>query len=168
MKLKNYVSGSWTEGAGEGAALVDPVKGEIIAHASTEGIDMAAALDHARTKGGPALRAMSYGERAALLGSIADTLIANRDRYFEIAQANSGNTKLDAAIDIDGGSGTLKYYGAIGKGLGDAHYLRDGGFERFGKDDTFQAIHIRVPIQGVAVHINAFNFPSWGLWEKVA
>ncbi len=168
MKLGNYVCGAWAEGSGQGAPLVDPVKGEVIAHASTDGIDLAAALDYARTKGGPALRAMSYGERAALLSGMADTLMANRDRYFEIAQANSGNTKIDAAIDIDGGSGTLKYYSAIGKGLGDAKYLRDGGFERFGKDDTFQAIHIRVPIQGVAVHINAFNFPSWGLWEKVA
>src|SRR6202008_1561637 len=81
---------------------------------------------------------------------------------------NSGNTKIDAMIDVDGGSGTLKYYSSIGKRLGDAKYLRDGGFEQFSKDDTFQAVHIRVPLEGVGVHINAFNFASWGLWEKVA
>jgi 3,4-dehydroadipyl-CoA semialdehyde dehydrogenase len=168
MKLKNYVAGAWVEGKGEGAPLYDPTSGEVIAHASTEGIDLAKALDYARTKGGPALRAMSYGERAAMLGAISEVLGNNRDKYVAIAQQNSGNTLVDAAIDIDGGSGTLKYYSAIGKGLGDAKYLRDGGFERFGKDDTFQAVHIRVPVQGVAIHINAYNFPSWGLWEKAA
>jgi 3,4-dehydroadipyl-CoA semialdehyde dehydrogenase len=168
MKLQNYVGGNWIDGQGDGASLINPVTGEVVATASTAGLDMAAALDHARTVGGPALKSMSYAERAALLGAIADTLIAHRDKYFGIAQANSGNTKIDASIDVDGGSGTLKYYSAIGKGLGDAHYLRDGGFERFGKDDTFQATHIRVPMAGVAIHINAFNFPSWGMWEKVA
>lgn len=168
MKLKNYVGGQWVEGRGAGAALVDPVTGEELARASTEGVDYRAALDHARRVGGPALRKMSFAERAALLGKIAETLIANRDKYFGLALANSGNTKIDATIDVDGGSGTLKYYSAIGKSLGEAKYLRDGGFERFGKDDTFQALHIRVPLEGVAVHVNAFNFPSWGLWEKVA
>jgi 3,4-dehydroadipyl-CoA semialdehyde dehydrogenase len=168
MKLKNYVSGQWTEGKGAGAALVDPVTGAELARASTEGVDYKAALDHARRVGGPALRAMSFAARAALLGKIADVLVANRDKYFGLAQANSGNTKIDAMIDVDGGSGTLKFYGSIGKRLGEAKYLRDGGFEQFSKDDTFQAVHIRVPLEGVAVHINAFNFPSWGLWEKVA
>jgi 3,4-dehydroadipyl-CoA semialdehyde dehydrogenase len=168
MKLKNYVSGQWIEGKGAGTALVDPVTGEELARASTEGVDYRAALDHARRVGGPNLRKLSFAERAALLGKVSETLVANRDKYFAIAQANSGNTKIDAMIDVDGGSGTLKYYSAIGKVLGEARYLRDGGFERFGKDDTFQAVHIRVPIEGVAVHINAFNFPSWGLWEKVA
>lgn len=168
MKLKNYVSGQWSEGKGAGAALVDPVTGAELARASTDGVDYRAALDFARRTGGPALRKMSFAERAALLGKIADVLVANRDKYFGLAQANSGNTKIDAMIDVDGGSGTLKYYSAIGKGLGEAKYLRDGGFDRFGKDDTFQAVHIRVPLEGVAVHVNAFNFPSWGLWEKVA
>jgi 3,4-dehydroadipyl-CoA semialdehyde dehydrogenase len=168
MKLKNYVSGQWSEGKGAGTALSDPVTGAELARASTEGVDYRAALDHARRVGGPALRKMSFAERAALLGKIADVLVAKRDKYFGLAQANSGNTKIDAMIDVDGGSGTLKYYSSIGKRLGDAKYLRDGGFEQFSKDDTFQAVHIRVPLEGVAVHINAFNFPSWGLWEKVA
>jgi 3,4-dehydroadipyl-CoA semialdehyde dehydrogenase len=168
MKLKNYVSGQWTEGKGAGTALTDPVTGAELARASTDGVDYKAALDFARKTGGPALRKMSFAERAALLGKIADVLVANRDKYFGLAQANSGNTKIDAMIDVDGGSGTLKYYSSIGKRLGDAKYLRDGGFEQFSKDDAFQAVHIRVPLEGVAVHINAFNFPSWGLWEKVA
>jgi 3,4-dehydroadipyl-CoA semialdehyde dehydrogenase len=168
MKLKNYVGGAWVEGQGAGAALIDPTTGAELARASTEGLDWAAALDHARRVGGPALRALSFAERAALLGRVADVLVANREKYAGLAVANSGNTKIDAAIDIDGGSGTLRYYAAIGKGLGAAKILRDGGFERFGKDETFSAIHLRVPIEGVAVHINAYNFPSWGLWEKAA
>jgi len=168
MKLKNFVSGQWIEGKGAGAALVDPVTGDELARASTEGVDYRAALDFARRTGGPALRKMSFAERAALIGKVADVLVANRDKYFGLAQANSGNTKIDAMIDVDGGSGTLKFYSSIGKRLGEAKYLRDGGFDQFSKDDTFQAVHIRVPLEGVAVHINAFNFPSWGLWEKVA
>lgn len=168
MKLKNYVSGQWIEGKGAGTAMVDPVTGDELARASTDGVDYKAALDFARRTGGPALRKMSFAERAALIGKVADVLVANRDKYFGLAQANSGNTKVDAMIDVDGGSGTLKFYSSIGKRLGDAKYLRDGGFDQFSKDDTFQAVHIRVPLEGVAVHINAFNFPSWGLWEKVA
>lgn len=168
MKLKNYVGGEWTEGTDDGVALVNPTSGEELARASTAGVNFGAALTYARMEGGPNLRAMTFAERAALLGQMSEALGANREKYFEIAQANSGNTKIDASIDVDGGSGTLKYYSAIGRGLGDAKLVRDGGFERFGKDDTFQAVHVRVPIEGVAVHINAFNFPSWGMWEKVA
>jgi 3,4-dehydroadipyl-CoA semialdehyde dehydrogenase len=168
MKLKNYVGGRWIEGRGEGAPLYDPSTGEELARASADGVDFAAALDHARSVGGANLRRMSFADRAALLAKLSDTLVAHRDKYFAIAQSNSGNTNIDATIDVDGGSGTLRYYAAIGKGLGGAQVLRDGGFERFAKDDTFQAIHLRVPLEGVAVHINAYNFPSWGLWEKVA
>src|SRR5215510_1907502 len=89
-------------------------------------------------------------------------------RYEEIAIANSGNTKADAAIDIDGGIGTLKYYARLGGGLGDARTLLDEKPVRLAKAENYQAIHLMAPRRGVAVHINAFNFPSWGLWEKAA
>lgn len=168
MKLANYVSGKWVEGKGDGVPLVDPVTGEVLARATSDGIDLAAALDHARTKGGPALRAMTFAERGGLLRAIADALTAKRDDYFDIALRNSGNTKIDAAIDIDGGIGTLKFYASVAKGLGAARYLRDAGYERLGKDEAFQAMHLWVPLHGVGVHINAFNFPSWGMWEKAA
>ena len=95
-------------------------------------------------------------------------LAANRARYEEIAVANSGNTKIDAAIDIDGGIGTLKYYARLGSGLGAAKALLDEKPVRLAKAENYQAIHMLVPRHGVAVHINAFNFPSWGLWEKAA
>lgn len=168
MRLANYVSGEWVEGKGDGTALIDPSTGEELVRASSDGIDLAAALDFARTTGGPALRSMSYGERAAALRAVADVLAEHRDKYFAIAQANSGNTQIDAMIDVDGGIGTLKYFAAVGKGLGDATTLKDGALEHLGKDENFRATHISVPLNGVAVHINAFNFPSWGLWEKAA
>ena len=168
MRVSNYVCGEWRDGEGEGTALVDPVSGAEIARASSDGIDLSAALDYARNAGGPALRDLSYGERGALLGSAMDVLNANRDKYGDIALQNSGNTKVDAAIDIDGGTGTLFYYSRLAGKLGDAKYMRDSGLERLGKDENFQAAHIWTPLKGVAIHINAFNFPSWGLWEKVA
>jgi 3,4-dehydroadipyl-CoA semialdehyde dehydrogenase len=166
MKLSSYVGGTWVEGNDEGAALVDPVTGEELARASTAGIDIGAAMAYGRGTGGPALRAMTYAERAKLIGSIAETLGANRDAYGEIALANSGNTKIDAAIDIDGGIGTLQFFARLGEKLGDARALRDGRFERLSREESFQAMHLAVTIRGVAVHVNAFNFPSWGLWEK--
>ena len=114
------------------------------------------------------LRDLSYAERAKLVGAVADVLAANRASYEEIAIANSGNTKTDAAIDIDGGIGTLKYYARLGQGLGEARMLLDEKPVRLAKAENYQAIHLMVPRRGVAIHINAFNFPSWGLWEKAA
>jgi 3,4-dehydroadipyl-CoA semialdehyde dehydrogenase len=162
MKLSNYVSGQWVEGKGEGAALVDPVNGEVLAHAGSEGIDLKAGLAYSRNVGGTALRALSYAARAAFLGKAAEVLLANRDKYYQLALANSGNTKADAAI------GNLHYFSAIGKGLGETRFMTEPGMDRLGKDKNFQSVHILTPLKGVAVHINAFNFPSWGLWEKAA
>ena len=166
MKLSSYVAGAWVEGNDAGAPLIDPVTGEELARASTSGIDIGAAMAFGRAVGGPALRTMTYAERGQLIGTIAETLSANRDAYGEIALANSGNTLTDAAIDIDGGIGTLKFFARLGEKLGDARALRDGRFERLSREESFQAMHLAVPIRGVAVHVNAFNFPSWGLWEK--
>jgi 3,4-dehydroadipyl-CoA semialdehyde dehydrogenase len=166
--LDSYVSGQWVRGDGVETSLVDPVSGEMIATASARGVDVRRGLAFARKQGQGALRGMSYGERAKLLGAVADTLTANRARYEEIAIANSGNTKADAAMDIDGGIGTLKYYARLGAGLGDARMLLDEKPVRLSKAENFQAIHLLTPRRGVAVHINAFNFPSWGLWEKAA
>ena len=123
--LESYLAGRWQRGEGVETELVDPVHGNVLATASASGLDLKAALDHARTRGGAALRALSYAERAKLVGAVADVLIANRAKYEEIAIANSGNTKIDAAIDIDGGIGTLKYYARLGAQLGDAKFLLD-------------------------------------------
>ena len=166
--LQSFLSGQWQRGEGVEGDLVNPVTGEALATASARKLDLAAALDYARRQGGPVLQEMSYGQRAKLLGQIADVLTANRSRYEDIAIANSGNTRIDAAIDIDGGIGTLKYYARLGAGLGDARVLLDQAPVRLAKAENFQAIHLMLPRRGVAIHINAFNFPSWGLWEKAA
>jgi len=168
LKLSNYLCGRWQEGAGEGAALADPVTGDILASVSSQGLDLAAALAHARTVGGAALRAFTYGERAALLDRIADVLVSQRDAYFRISQQNSGATEGDAAFDVDGAIYTLKTFARAGKVLGPARHLIDGGPIALAKTDVFQGQHYMVPLSGVAIFINAFNFPAWGLWEKAA
>ena len=167
-KLKSFLGGKWQDGTGTETELRNPTTGDILATASARDIDLSTGLDYARTRGGRALQELSYRQRADLLGKIADVLIKNRAQYEETAIANSGNTRRDAAIDIDGGIGTLKYYARLGAGLGDAHTLLDQAPVRLAKDENFQAIHLLIPRRGVAVHINAFNFPSWGLWEKAA
>ena len=164
--LKNLVAGSWVAGKGPGTALLDPVTGAEVARVSSEGIDLASAFTHARTTGGSALRALTYAQRAALLGEIVKVLQANRDAYYEIATANSGTTRNDSAVDIDGAIFTLGQFAKWGAALGDANALLDGSRAKLGKDGAFQSQHVLVPTRGVALFINAFNFPSWGLWEK--
>src|SRR5713226_1285295 len=166
--LEGYLSGRWLRGEGVETRLVDPVKGDELATVSAKGVDLAGALGFARKQGQGGLRNLSYAERGKLVGAVADVLLANRARYEEIAIANSGNTKIDAAIDIDGGIWTLKYYARLGAGLGDARTLLDEKPVRLAKAENYQAIHLMLPRRGVAIHINAFNFPSWGLWEKAA
>ena len=166
--LESYLSGRWQRGEDVETRLVDPVRGEELATVSAKGLDLKGALAFARKEGQDGLRSLGYGERAKLLGAVADVLVANRARYEEIAIANSGNTKIDAAIDIDGGIGTLKYYARLGAGLGEGCMLLDEKPVRLAKAENYQAVHLLVPRRGAAVHINAFNFPSWGLWEKAA
>src|SRR5258706_11495363 len=166
--LESYLSGRWLRGEGVETRLVDPVKGDELATVSAKGLDLKGALEFARSEGQRGLRNLSYAERGKLVGAVADVLVANRARYEDLAIANSGNTKVDAAIDIDGGIGTLKYYARLGGGLGDARMLLDEKAVRLAKAENYQAIHLMAPRRGVAVHINAFNFPSWGLWEKAA
>jgi 3,4-dehydroadipyl-CoA semialdehyde dehydrogenase len=166
--LDSYLGGRWVRGEGVETTLVDPTSGEKLATVSARGLDLAGALDFARSRGQAGLRGLSYAARAKLVGAVADVLAANRARYEAIAVANSGNTKGDAAVDIDGGIGTLKYYARLGTSLGDGHMLLDEKPVRLAKAENYQAIHLLLPRRGVAVHINAFNFPSWGLWEKAA
>jgi len=164
--LKSLVSGAWAAGKGPGTALLDPVTGAELARVSSDGLDLAAAFSFARSTGGSALRALTYAQRAALLGEIVKVLQANRDAYYEIATANSGTTRNDSAVDIDGGIFTLGQYARWGAALGEARALLDGSRAKLGKDGAFQSQHVLVPTRGVALFINAFNFPSWGLWEK--
>ena len=166
--LSNYVAGRWQAGSGAGTPLFDPVLGTELVRVDAGGLDLAEAFGFARESGGAALRALTYKQRAALLGAVVKVLQANRDAYSEIATANSGTVKNDSAVDIDGGIFTLGQYAKWGDALGDVHALRDGDAVKLGKEPVFQSQHLQVPTRGVALFINAFNFPSWGLWEKAA
>lgn len=166
--LHNHLGGQWIAGRGAGTALFDPVLGTELVRVDATGLDLRAGLAFAREHAGPALRALGYAQRAALLGAAVKVLQANRDTYYEIATANSGTVKNDSAVDIDGGIFTLGHYARLGESLGDRRYLLDGEAIRLGKDPLFQSQHMLSPARGVALFINAFNFPSWGLWEKAA
>lgn len=166
--LQNHLGGRWVAGSGAGTALFDPVLGHELVRVDATGLDLRVGFAFARERGGAALRAMSYRERAALLAAVVKVLQAHRDDYYAIATANSGTVKNDSAVDIDGGIYTLSTYAKLGDGLGDRHYLLDGEPARLAKEPVFQSQHVRVPTHGLALFINAFNFPSWGLWEKAA
>ncbi|WP_372659686.1 3,4-dehydroadipyl-CoA semialdehyde dehydrogenase [Hydrogenophaga sp.] len=166
--LPNFLAGRLQTGSGPGTPLFDPVLGTELARVSSAGHDLAEGFAFAREQGGSALRAMGYAQRAEMLNAIVQVLQANRDSYYAIATANSGTTTKDSAVDIDGGIFTLGYYAKQGAALGDARLLLDGERIRMAKDPLFQTQHVMSPTRGVALFINAFNFPSWGLWEKAA
>src|SRR5215467_11882971 len=168
MKLPNYLAGHWVEGSGLGTPLVDPVTGDELGRISSEGVDLQTALEFARSQGGPALRQLTYAQRADLLGKIGERLTANRDEYFRLSLLNLGATQADASFDVDGALYTMKYYAKIGRALADGKMLREGAQLSLSKTGVFGAQHFLVPMKGVAVFINAFNFPAWGFCEKAA
>lgn len=166
--LSNHLAGRWQDGTGPGTPLFDPVLGYELVRVDAHGLDLAAGFEFARVQGGTALRTLTYRERGAMLAAAVKVLQANRDVYYEIATANSGTVKNDSAVDIDGGIFTLGTYAKIGETLGDRRFLLDGDASRLGKEPQFQSQHVLTPSRGVALFINAFNFPAWGLWEKAA
>lgn len=167
ITLKSYLRGEWIEGTGAMATLVDPSTGEPVAQTSTAGIDFGPAVELARTQGGPALRAMSFAERGAMLKAMSKALHASRDELIDASILNGGTTRSDSKFDVDGASATLAYYAGLGKKLGDARHLSEES-EQLTQGARFHGRHIWVPLQGVAIHVNAFNFPAWGLAEKAA
>ena len=166
--LPNFLAGRWQAGRGAGVPLLDPVLGEELIRVDATGLDLEQGFSYAREEGGAALRSLTYRQRGQLLAATVKVLQANRDAYYEIATANSGTVKGDSAVDIDGAIFTLGHYAKLGETLGDARVLLDGEPARLGKDPLFQSQHVSTPTRGVALFINAFNFPSWGLWEKAA
>ena len=168
LTLKSYVSGRWVEGQGSLQTLVNPATEEPLARGGTGGVDMRAALEFARTRGGGALRALTFAERGALLKAMSDVIQAHRDEILDLAVKNGGNTRSDAKFDVDGATFTLSSYAQIGQALGDARFVVDGEGIQLGRTPRFHGQHIAVPRRGVAVHINAFNFPAWGFAEKAA
>ncbi len=170
--LLNHLGGRWTAGTGAGTALFDPVLGDELVRVDATGLDLPAGFAFAREQGGAALRALGYRQRAEMLGAIVKLLQGHRDAYYEIATANSGTVKNDSAVDIDGAIYTLGTYAKLGAGLGaqlkNSRFLFDGEPAMLAKEGAFQSQHVQLPVRGLALFINAFNFPAWGLWEKAA
>lgn len=167
-RLKSYVEDRWHEATDGFATLVDPCTGNAIAEASSAGIDFTAALAHARDVGGSNLRSMTFAERGAMLSAMSKALYEKREELIELSLTNTGVTRKDAKFDLDGATFTLSYYGKLGQSLGDRHFLVEDEGDQLGRSPRFWGRHLLVPRRGVAVHINAFNFPAWGFAEKAA
>jgi len=166
--LRSYVGGDWVVPDGDGRPVFDAVTGEEIARVSSAGIDMAAALGYGRATGGPTLRELTFHQRAALLKSLGAALREHRDELYALS-ARAGSTLYDARFDVDGGIGVLLSYASKARRElpNDTVYV-EGAAEPLGKGGQFLGQHILTPLRGVAVQINAFNFPVWGPLEKFA
>lgn len=167
-RLLSFAQGEWVAGKGPATDLFHAVTGEKIAEASSAGLDFAGMVEHAKRVGGPALRRMTFHQRALMLKAMAKHLLERKDDFYRVSAA-TGATKGDSWIDIDGGIGTFFAYASKGRReLPDEPFYLDGAMEPLSKGGTFVGRHICVPLEGVAVHINAFNFPVWGMLEKLA
>lgn len=166
--LESYAQGQWFAAIGEGTPLLSAIDGSEVARISSAGLDVAAMIDYARNVGGPALAALTFHERAALLKQLGLTLMAGKEEFYELG-VHTGATKRDSGVDIDGGFGTVLSYASKARRElpNDTVYL-DGAVEQLGKKGTFLGQHIYTSRRGVAVQINAFNFPVWGFLEKLA
>jgi oxepin-CoA hydrolase / 3-oxo-5,6-dehydrosuberyl-CoA semialdehyde dehydrogenase len=166
--LRSYTEGQWRTPSDEGVPLRDAVTGDEVARISSTGIDMAGALRYGRSVGGPALRELTFHQRAALLKSLGSHLREYRQELYELS-ARTGATRGDSKFDVDGGIGVLASYASKGRRElpNDTVYI-DGAVEPLGRSGSFVGQHIATPLHGVAVQINAFNFPVWGPLEKLA
>ncbi|MGN6298567.1 MAG: phenylacetic acid degradation bifunctional protein PaaZ [Ginsengibacter sp.] len=167
MKLQNYVLGNWMEGDGDGQPLYNAVNGQIIANATTKGLDFASILDYGRQKGSTTLRKMTFQERGRMLKALALHLLEKKEIFYPISY-KTGATRADSWIDIEGGIGNLFSNASLRRKLPDEIFALDGENIGLSKGGTFAAQHILLPKEGVALHINAFNFPVWGMLEKIA
>lgn len=166
-KLKNYITGKWITGEGDGQILFNAVTGDAIAGASTKGLDFGSILHYARTKGNPALRKMTFHERGNMLKALALHLRGHLDKFYKISY-QTGATTADSWVDIEGGIGNLFSYASLRRKFQNEIFCIDGESINLSKGNTFMAQHILIPKEGVAIHINAFNFPVWGMLEKIA
>ncbi len=167
-QLLNYARDRWTPGSGQLADLASAIDGSLVATTGSGGLDFGGMLRHARTVGGPALRELTFHERARLIKGLGLAIMTRKEELYELNYL-TGATRKDGWIDIEGGAGTLLSFSSKGRReLPDAHVLLDGALEPLSKQGTFVGQHIYTSMQGCAVHINAYNFPVWGMLEKLA
>jgi len=167
QKLGNYVTGKWIEADGEGQLLYNAVTGNAIASATTQGLDFESILKYAREKGNPALRKLTFQERGRMLRALAIYLLDKKEKFYAVSY-QTGATRIDSWIDIEGGIGNLFSNASLRRKLPDEIFCLDGDPINLSKQNSFMGHHILVPKEGVAVHINAYNFPVWGMLEKIA
>ena len=166
--LASHLAGAWSPGSGSRTPLVNPTTEEVLAEVSAGGHDLAGAFRYAREVGGGELAGMTFAQRGALLGALAKAIHGAREELIALAVANGGNTRSDAKFDIDGGAVTLSHYAELGSKLGGSSLLADGDPIQVGRTARMGGQHVWARRRGVAVHINAFNFPAWGTCEKLA
>lgn len=166
-KLQNYITGQWISGDGDGQLLYNAVTGDPIAAATSKGLDFKSMLDYGRMVGNPALRKMTFHARGNMLKALALHLRNHLDKFYAISY-QTGATKADSWVDIEGGIGNLFANASLRKKFPDDVLCIDGESHNLSKNNTFMGTHILVPKEGVAIHINAFNFPVWGMLEKIA
>src|SRR5687768_1600076 len=166
-KLQNYITGKWITGDGEGQTLFNAVSGDAIAVATTRGLDFSSISEYGRNVGNPALRKMTFHERGNMLKALALHLREHLEKFYAISY-QTGATKADSWVDIEGGIGNLFANASLRRKFPDESFCIDGEAHNFSKHNTFMGTHILVPKEGVAIHINAFNFPVWGMLEKIA
>jgi oxepin-CoA hydrolase/3-oxo-5,6-dehydrosuberyl-CoA semialdehyde dehydrogenase len=168
-QLLNYSLDRWQPGeSGSLADIASAIDGSLVARTGSGGLDFGGMLNHARTVGGPALRKLTFHERARIIKGLGLAILARKEELYEL-NYQTGATRKDGWIDIEGGAGTLLSFSSKGRReLPDAHVLLDGAVEPLSKSGSFIGQHIYTPLQGAAVHINAFNFPVWGMLEKLA
>jgi len=166
-KLRNYAEGHWVEGNTDGEVLFNAITGDSIFTASSAGLDFGSMMQYARTKAGARLRKMTFQERGLMLKALAMYLMERKEKYYKVS-AMTGATRADSWVDIEGGIGNLFAYASLRRQFPNEPYYVDGDAAKLSKNGTFIGHHIMVPKHGVAIHINAFNFPVWGMLEKVA
>lgn len=165
--IENFALGKWTKGQSEGQMLYNAINGKEIGLASSTGLDFGQMMDYARSVGGPALRRMTFQERGLMLKRLALYLTARKEEFYEVSWA-TGATRADSWVDIEGGIGNLFANASLRRQFGDQSFYVEGDTHRLSKNGTFLGTHIMTPKHGVAIHINAFNFPVWGMLEKIA
>jgi len=166
-QLKNYAEGKWVAAPENGDVLYNAVTGEAVYTAGSAGLDFGAMMQYARRVGGPALRRLTFHERGRMLKALALYLLERKDYFYEIS-ALTGATRADSWVDIEGGIGNLFANASLRRQFPDERFYVDGDAVSLSKGGSFIGHHIMVPREGVAIHINAFNFPVWGMLEKVA
>ncbi len=166
-KLENYILGNWTAGEGEGSPLYNSVTGEIVALSTTKGLDFEEILKYGRKTGGAPLRKMTFQQRGNMLKKLALYLTKRKEQFYEVSY-KTGATRADSWVDIEGGFGNLFSNASLRKNFANQSFHVDGDLVDISRGGSFAAQHIMVPKRGVAIHINAYNFPVWGMLEKCA